>query len=123
MDDEHILAFIEAIDGTDFDAIHVFALNAIIRDDIGHLRAVLPTLRRSKQTRRGRGCAGSIVLTLFCRLLQGWLRQGIVAVGRCEKAILQPFSDEADKQEERSGIRSLPMCSAGCGIVMLYVNA
>ena len=37
MNDEHVLAFIEAVDGANLDAVHVFALNAIVRDDIGHL--------------------------------------------------------------------------------------
>ena len=37
MDDEHVLAFVEAIYGADFDAIHVFASNAAIVDDVGHV--------------------------------------------------------------------------------------
>ena len=36
MDDEEILAFIEAVDGADFHAIGVFALDAIVGHDIGH---------------------------------------------------------------------------------------
>src|SRR5690625_2079739 len=36
MDDEHVLAFIEAVHRTDFDAIRVFAQDTVIRDDIGH---------------------------------------------------------------------------------------
>jgi hypothetical protein len=36
MNDEHVLALIEAVDRTDFDAIHVFALDAIFQDHIGH---------------------------------------------------------------------------------------
>ena len=36
VDDEHILAFIEAVDGTDLDAICVFALDALFIDDVGH---------------------------------------------------------------------------------------
>jgi hypothetical protein len=36
MDDEHILALVEAIYWADFDAVHVFAFDAIIVDDIGH---------------------------------------------------------------------------------------
>jgi hypothetical protein len=36
MDDEHVLAFVEAVDGADLDAIHVLALDAILGDDIGH---------------------------------------------------------------------------------------
>jgi hypothetical protein len=43
MDDQHVVAFVEAIDRTDFHAIHVFALDAIVGDDIGHL-AVKPPI-------------------------------------------------------------------------------
>ena len=37
MDDEHVLAFVEAVDGTNLDAIHLLALNAVVRDDVGHI--------------------------------------------------------------------------------------
>ena len=40
MDDEHVLAFIETVDRADFDAVHVFALDAVLGDDVGH-RSVL----------------------------------------------------------------------------------
>src|SRR5690606_7096923 len=36
MNDEHVLAFIEAIDGAYLDAVHIFAFDAIFRDDVGH---------------------------------------------------------------------------------------
>jgi hypothetical protein len=36
MNDEHVLAFIEAVDRTDFDAVGVFALDAVVVDDVGH---------------------------------------------------------------------------------------
>jgi hypothetical protein len=36
MDDEHVLAFIEAVDGANLDAVHVFAADAVVRDDVGH---------------------------------------------------------------------------------------
>ena len=36
MDDEEVLAFIEAIDRANFDAVGVFAANAIVSHDIGH---------------------------------------------------------------------------------------
>jgi hypothetical protein len=36
VNDEHVLALIETVDRTDFDAIHVFALDAIFQDHIGH---------------------------------------------------------------------------------------
>ena len=36
MNDEHVVAFIEAIDRTNLDAIGVFALDAVFIDDVGH---------------------------------------------------------------------------------------
>ena len=38
MDDQHVLALVEAIHGAHLDAIHVFALNATFDDDIRHSR-------------------------------------------------------------------------------------
>ncbi len=42
MNDEHILADIEAVDGTHLDAIHVFAFDAVVGDDVGHQRTFPP---------------------------------------------------------------------------------
>src|SRR5262249_7795177 len=36
VNDEHILTEIEAVDGADLDAIHVFAFDAVVGDDMGH---------------------------------------------------------------------------------------
>ena len=36
IDDEHVLALVEAIDRADLDAIHVFAADAGFGDDVGH---------------------------------------------------------------------------------------
>jgi hypothetical protein len=36
VDDQHILTLIEAIDGADFNAVHILTLDAIFGDDIGH---------------------------------------------------------------------------------------
>jgi hypothetical protein len=36
MDHEHILAFVEAVHRTYFDAIHILAFDAVFRDDISH---------------------------------------------------------------------------------------
>jgi hypothetical protein len=35
-DDKHVFAFVEAVHGTDFYAVHVFAFDAIFGDQIGH---------------------------------------------------------------------------------------
>ena len=39
MDDEHVLALVEAVDRADLHAIHVFALYAVFVDDVGHGRS------------------------------------------------------------------------------------
>src|SRR5690606_14360284 len=36
VDDEHVLAFVETIHRTDLHAVHVFAFDAIVGDDVGH---------------------------------------------------------------------------------------
>src|SRR5499426_1492786 len=41
MDDEHVLAFVEAVDRTHFHAVHVLAADAIVVDDVGHLNNFL----------------------------------------------------------------------------------
>src|SRR5207248_11122991 len=50
VDHQHVLALVEAIHGADFHAIHVFAFDAIVVDDVGHrltepldLRSIAPT--------------------------------------------------------------------------------
>jgi hypothetical protein len=40
MDDEHVLALIEAVHRTHFDAIHDLATNAVLVDDIGQLSSL-----------------------------------------------------------------------------------
>jgi hypothetical protein len=37
VDDEHVVAFIEAVDGADLDAVHVLTLDAVFGDDVSHL--------------------------------------------------------------------------------------
>src|SRR5271169_4748842 len=44
MDYQHVLAFVEAIDGADFHAIHIFATDAGFCDDIGHGAVYSPEL-------------------------------------------------------------------------------
>ena len=36
VDDQHVFALVEAIDGAHFHAIHIFALDAVFGDDVGH---------------------------------------------------------------------------------------
>jgi hypothetical protein len=45
MNDQHVLALVETIHGADFNAVHVFAFNAIIVDDIGHLLTLNASFR------------------------------------------------------------------------------
>ena len=40
MNDEHVLAFVKAIDRADLDAVHVFALDTTFDDDVGHFQAL-----------------------------------------------------------------------------------
>jgi L-rhamnose isomerase len=40
VDDEHVLAFIEAVHRTHFDAIHNLATDAVVVDDIGQLASL-----------------------------------------------------------------------------------
>jgi len=40
VDDQHVLALVKTIDGADFNAVHVFAFDAIVVDDIGHLHTL-----------------------------------------------------------------------------------
>src|SRR5258708_29064367 len=49
LDHEHVFPLVEAIDGAHFDAVHVLALNARFRDDVGH--------RRDSEIRRLNGAA------------------------------------------------------------------
>ena len=46
MDDEHILAFVEAVHRAHLDTIHVLAANAALVDDVGQL-SLLPRERSS----------------------------------------------------------------------------
>src|SRR5579862_624187 len=40
VDDQHIFALVEAIHGADFNAVHVFAFDAIVVDDVGHIHTL-----------------------------------------------------------------------------------
>src|ERR1051326_3383098 len=40
MDDEHVVALVEAVDGADLDAVHVLALDAVFGDDVSHGRII-----------------------------------------------------------------------------------
>src|SRR5208282_2123056 len=43
MDDEHVLALVEAIDRADLDAVHVLALDASVVHDVSHRLLLLPS--------------------------------------------------------------------------------
>jgi hypothetical protein len=36
VDDEHVLALVEAVDRANLDAVHVLALDAVFVDDVSH---------------------------------------------------------------------------------------
>jgi hypothetical protein len=44
MDDEHVLTLVEAVHGTNFHAIHIFALDAVFRDDVSHVMRLFKRL-------------------------------------------------------------------------------
>ena len=76
VDDEHILALVEAVHGTHLDAVHVFALDAFVVDDVGQLNAVYPFTVSSRCRRRRLNYRNSIrsgegfLETLFKRLFK-----------------------------------------------------
>ena len=45
MNDEHVLALVEAVDGTDFHAVRELALDAVLVDDIGHSKLLTACIR------------------------------------------------------------------------------
>jgi hypothetical protein len=51
VDDEHILALVEAVHGTHLDAVHVFAHDAFVVDDVGQLSVL--SASRSGELIRG----------------------------------------------------------------------
>jgi len=63
MNDEHVFALIKAVDRADFDAVCIFALDAIVRDDIGHETSPIwkKTIRRVPPEFESVRC-----LTFFC---------------------------------------------------------
>lgn len=58
VDDEHIGAFVEAVDWTDFDAIGELALDAVFSDDEGHRAALDPSGARLSRGRGRCACLG-----------------------------------------------------------------
>src|SRR5262249_57961651 len=57
MDDEHILALVEAVHGADLDAIHVFAFDTGFVDDVSHCSsgpARMPVLAHALMACKGR---------------------------------------------------------------------
>src|SRR6516225_1704477 len=57
MDDEHVLALVEAVHGAHLDAVHGFAANAAIVDDVGQLG---PSRRLQRSTHVRDRCARSL---------------------------------------------------------------
>jgi hypothetical protein len=47
MDHQHVLAGVKAVNGTNLDAIHVLALDAILRDDVGHGTILLVAIAKT----------------------------------------------------------------------------
>jgi len=55
VDDEHVLAFVETIYGAYFHAIHIFALDAILHDDISHAYLLRRRMRPPTALQPGAG--------------------------------------------------------------------
>src|SRR3954469_8966637 len=47
MDDQHVVALVEAVDRADLHAVHVFALDAVFGDDVGHRDSSFVSAERS----------------------------------------------------------------------------
>src|ERR1700720_2316729 len=71
VDDQHIFALVEAIHGADFDAVHVFAFDAIVVDDVGHIHtlnglfarlAPIAWVMRAQVSRPTAGTSGQILI-------------------------------------------------------------
>src|SRR5262249_49021607 len=54
MDDKHVLALVEAVHGANLDAVHGFAANATIVDDVGSVRRPSRRLQRLPLAENGR---------------------------------------------------------------------
>src|ERR1700692_1177441 len=64
MNDEHIFAFVKAIDGAYLDAIQILALYAVFHDHVGHTYILMSTLL-------GRDCAAIGVCWLVPQVANG----------------------------------------------------
>ena len=71
VDDQHVFTLVEAIHGADFDAVHVFAFDAIVVDDIGHIHtlnglfarlAPIAWVMRAQVWRAAAGTSGQILI-------------------------------------------------------------
>ena len=89
MNDEHVLAFVEAIDGANLDAVHALTLDAFLGDDVGHggpLCRVMGQRAVDQLKGRERGKEGDKrVLRMFDGRLQGLGNgrdRGQIEVGR-----------------------------------------
>jgi hypothetical protein len=52
MNDEHVLAFVKAINGADFNTVRIFALDAGFRYHVSHLRPLICVQNALAKTRR-----------------------------------------------------------------------
>ena len=62
VDDQHVLALVEAVHGADFDAVHVLALDAGFGDDVGHCGLVSVVAGAGRRLSHSRGPAARTVL-------------------------------------------------------------
>src|SRR5271169_1052867 len=71
VDDQHVFALVEAIHGADFNAVHVFAFDTIVVDDVGHIHtlnglfaslAPIAWVMRAQVWRAAAGTSGQILI-------------------------------------------------------------
>src|SRR5436190_14999730 len=109
MDDEHILALVEAVHRTHLNAIHVLALYATFRDDIGHRQPCCGSLSASPSawvvSAQGSCSKGTLgpqsasLRTLICISYPAWINRGRQA----------PSSDRKRSSARRSCLVGRPV--------------
>jgi hypothetical protein len=96
MNDQHVLALVEAIHGADLNAVHVFTFYAIVVDDIGHLHTLnrlfgsLAPIAWVIGTQGANGCSA---IDRLCQVLSQVLSQ--VLIQRFARAGRAPAFDKA----------------------------
>ena len=92
MDDEHVFAFIETVDGADLDTVHELAFDALVLDDIGHAFLTPVTHLRVMSPRDVTDAVDSV----NCWLIKSFLQNRRVAHRALEPLGLAPVAFPRD---------------------------